>query len=469
MHECRTQNAECRNSVNKRFCILHFAFCIAAAILAGCSTIRSPPSLSTTIDRIAAEPPLDRAIWGILVTDDAGRALYSRNAHTLLVPASNRKLFSASSAIDCFPLDHRFSTELLLDGSNLVLRGGGDPSLGGRWAFERDKDFAPFIDALRSRGVTSVADIIADVSRFDRVTEPPSWKIGYMSGGDISPVDALAYNENVVGVFVESCAKPVVDTDPLFVPARVTGIVCGAGEPDVLSDATNSLTVEGTLSDRYQALTSVNDPPLYAAQALRDALRHGGIEVRGALRVERTHGFQTAEKLAEIDSPFFVQLLMVMLKNSQNLYAEMLFKGTADPPSSYERAEDLERAFLTADVGLDPSEFRFVDGSGLSPDDLVTPAAIVHLLRWMNEPARRGLFWSVLATPGEEGTLRRRLLPLADRLRAKTGTLRGVNALSGILAGAHGRYRYFSILINHHTAESATRAIDDMVTAIADF
>ena len=82
---------------------------------------------------------------------------------------------------------------------------------------------------------------------------------------------------------------------------------------------------------------------------------------------------------------------------------------------------------------------------------------------------RRGLFWSVLATPGEEGTLRRRLLPLADRLRAKTGTLRGVNALSGILAGAHGRYRYFSILINHHTAESATRAIDDMVTAIADF
>jgi len=56
-------------------------------------------------------------------------------------------------------------------------------------------------------------------------------------------------------------------------------------------------------------------------------------------------------------------------------------------------------------------------------------------------------------------------------LRGKTGTINGVNALSGILAGAHGGYRYFSIVINHHIAQSsaATRAIDSMVNAIANF
>jgi D-alanyl-D-alanine carboxypeptidase len=75
----------------------------------------------------------------------------------------------------------------------------------------------------------------------------------------------------------------------------------------------------------------------------------------------------------------------------------------------------------------------------------------------------------MLATPGEDGTLHRRLLPLAPRLRGKTGTLRGVNALSGIISGANGRYRYFSIIVNHHLAESAIAAIDEMVTAIADF
>ena len=101
----------------------------------------------------------------------------------------------------------------------------------------------------------------------------------------------------------------------------------------------------------------------------------------------------------------------------------------------------------------------------------MTPAAIVSLLRWMNAPARRGIFWSILATPGEEGTLRRRLVPLAARLRGKTGTINGVNALSGILAGTHGGYRYFSVVLNHHIADSpiATRAIDAIVNAIADF
>ena len=146
----------------------------------------------------------------------------------------------------------------------------------------------------------------------------------------------------------------------------------------------------------------------------------------------------------------------------------MLFKATA---GTYAGAEAFERAFLTDQVHLEGSEFRFVDGSGLAPDDLVTPSAIVTLLRWMNVPTRRGVYWSILATPGEEGTLRRRLLPLAARLRGKTGTIAGVNALSGIIAGAHGGFRYFSIVINHHIAESptATRAIDAMVNAIADF
>src|SRR5581483_2397877 len=157
-----------------------------------------------------------------------------------------------------------------------------------------------------------------------------------------------------------------------------------------------------------------------------------------------------------------------MLKNSQNLYAEMLFKSTA---GTYAGAEDIERQFLTHAVGIDGTEFRFVDGSGLPARDFVTPASLVALLRWMNQPWRRGAFWSLLATPGEEGTLRTRLLPLASRLRGKTGSISGVNALSGILAGKHGRYRYFAIVINHHTARSseAIRAIDEIVNAIADF
>src|SRR5258708_32129736 len=111
-----------------------------------------------------------------------------------------------------------------------------------------------------------------------------------------------------------------------------------------------------------------------------------------------------------------------------------------------------EREFLTSEAGIESREFRFVDGWGLAPEDRVTPAAMVKLLRWMNEPARRGMWWALLATPGEEGTLRKRLIDLGLRLRGKTGSIAGVNALSCIIAGTHGGYRYISVILNHHTA-----------------
>ena len=114
-------------------------------------------------------------------------------------------------------------------------------------------------------------------------------------------------------------------------------------------------------------------------------------------------------------------------------------------------------------------EFRFVDGCGLAVDDFVTPAAIVKLLRWMNAPSRRGALWDLYSTPGQEGTLRTRLTELAPRVRAKTGTLGGVNALSGIIAMPDGSFRYFAIVANHHTASSAAAnaAIDAIVRAAA--
>ena len=133
-------------------------------------------------------------------------------------------------------------------------------------------------------------------------------------------------------------------------------------------------------------------------------------------------------------------MIAYLLKVSQNLYAETLYKRISvdAKPASYDVSRDLEARFLTTDVGIDASEFRFVDGCGLSPDDLVTPAAVVKLLRWMNAPERRATWWTVLARPGEEGTLVHRLLPLADRMRGKTGTVAGVNSLAGIIAGRNG-------------------------------
>jgi D-alanyl-D-alanine carboxypeptidase/D-alanyl-D-alanine-endopeptidase (penicillin-binding protein 4) len=388
----------------------------ALLFLTACAT--APRNeLGATIDRITATPPLQHAIWGILVEDDAGSALYERNAHTLLMPASNRKLFASATIANCLGFDGRLTTEVFRDGDDVVLRGDGDPSLGS-WRYERDTDFDLLAADLRARGITQVRDVIADVSLFDRNIIPGSWKYGNIGSDYSAPVDAIAW-----------------------------------GESEIANDR------------------AVADPGLHAAEQLRARLIMAGIAVSGIARVS-TERRAWGERVAALQSPFVAHLLTTVLKNSHNLYAEMLLKRTATArPATYASALQVDRDFLEKEVGLVRDEFKFVDASGLAPDDLVTPSSTVRILRWMNDPARRGMWWSILAQPANEGTLRRRLAKLEHRMRGKTGTINGVAALSGIIRGERGGHRYFAVVVNHHATDGddVVKAIDAVVTEIAKF
>ena len=393
-------------------------FTFTFLLFTGCTTTQPQPQAPNAIDTLIAQPPFDHAFWSILIEEDDGRVVYARNADKLTIPASNRKLFASATIANCLGLDTQLHTEIWRDGEDLVIRGDGDPSLGS-WRYERDTDFDRVAQTLRERGVTQVRDVIADVSLFDRVTIPGSWKHGNLGADYAAPVDAISWGENEVPVN-----------------------------------------------------RSVPDPGLHAANTLRDALFMRGITVTGTTRVNtepRTWG----ERLLSLPSPFVRQLLQTVLKNSHNLYTEMLLKrsgasSTANA-ATYDAAFALERAFLTTEASIPGDHFRFVDGSGLSPDDLVTPEATIRILRWMNEPTRRPYWWAVLATPNQEGTLRRRLIPLEHRLRGKTGTINGVAALSGILEMSDGRHRYFAVVVNHHPGDGdgAVRIIDAVVESIA--
>ena len=385
------------------FCFLFAAFCFSA----------TAQTLSNKIDVVLNTQPFQRAIWGIDIENDDGTIVYQHNANLLMVPASNRKLFAMATAADCLGFDEQFSTELWMDGDDVILRGDGDPSFGS-WRHE-SPGFAPFIAALQRRGIKSVRDVVVDVSRFDRVTIPYNWKVGNLIYDYAAPVDAIAYDENAIG------------------------------------DA------------------SVPDPALFAGVRFRDALRDAGILTIGTVRTV-TEPRSWDVRLASVQSPFVLQLMMTALRNSHNLYAEMLYKR-ATLHGKYDEAEAEEAALLRDEAGIADGEFRFVDGSGLAPDDLATPAAVIKILRWMNQPARRAMWWNLLAKPGEEGTLHYRLTEYADRVRAKTGTVNGVNSISGIIAGGNGRYRYFSIIVNHHLGSSgdAHELLDEIVRAVADF
>src|SRR5213075_2980250 len=119
------------------------------------------------------------------------------NGHRLEMPASNRKLFSAATDANCLGLMTQLSTELWREGDDIIVKGDGDPSFAS--TRHESPGFAPFVAALQTRGVTHVRHIIMDVSRFDRVTIPQSWEVGDLTSSDAPPVDAIAYNENVIG------------------------------------------------------------------------------------------------------------------------------------------------------------------------------------------------------------------------------------------------------------------------------
>ena len=387
---------------------------LLSILFAACATTAppSPPTLAASIDAAIHRPPFQHAFWSILVEEEDGRVLYARNADKLTIPASNRKLFTSATVVDCLGIDRQLVTEIWSDGDDLILRGDGDPSLGS-WRYERSGDFEALAETLRARGITRVRDVIADVSLFDRDTIPGGWKHGNLGSDYAAPVDALAWGENEIA------------------------------------------------DDR-----AVPDPGLHAATTLRDALALAGIEITGIPRVN-TEPHTWSERVATIPSPFIGQLLGTVLKNSHNLYAEMLLKRTTN--GTYDGAFQTERAFLTR-LGIDGESFRFVDGSGLAPDDLITPETTIRILRWMNDPSRRAFWWATLAQPNNEGTLRRRLPSLEQRFRGKTGTINGVAALSGILQMPDGHVRYFAAVVNHHggDGDGAVKIIDEIVERIAE-
>ena len=352
-------------------------------------------------------PPFDRALWAILVEDDDGTALYELNADKLMIPASNRKLFAAATIATCLGPTAQLHTDVFRDGEDLIVKGDGDPSLGS-WRYFREGDFDRLAEMLRASGVTTIRDLVVDVSAFDRVLFPGGWKLGNIGSDYSAPVDAITWGENEIA------------------------------------------------NDR-----AVEDPALHAGTVLREALDLRGIAVAN-VRVN-TEPRTWSGKIASIPSPFIAHLLQAVLENSQNLYTEMLLKRSSG--GTYDASFALERALLVNEVRVPRDSFRFVDGSGLAPDNLVTARASVRLLRWMNDPARRAFWWPLLAQPNHEGTLRRRLVTLEERMRGKTGTINGVNALSGIIAMPDGRFRYFSIMVNHHIGDGgeAVRIIDEIV------
>jgi D-alanyl-D-alanine carboxypeptidase/D-alanyl-D-alanine-endopeptidase (penicillin-binding protein 4) len=175
--------------------------------------------------------------------------------------------------------------------------------------------------------------------------------------------------------------------------------------------------------------------------------------------------------LARYTSAPFLEDLRITDKVSQNLHAELALRAVARARrniGSFEAGREEMRAFLS-EAGVEAGAYNLVDGSGLSRLDLVTPAAVVALLRYMYHSAARENWISLLPVGGQDGTLGTRFTsgPAAGRIHAKTGSLSHVSALSGYAERPGGRWVAFSVLVNNYNGPANDiRAVMDRICAL---
>ncbi|MGW1167585.1 D-alanyl-D-alanine carboxypeptidase/D-alanyl-D-alanine endopeptidase [Streptomyces sp. NPDC002550] len=353
----------------------------------------------------------------------SGKRLYGTDAGKALTPASTTKIATAVAALSALGPDHRFTTRAALepDTGELVLVGGGDPTLtargkaAGGWADLRELAVNT-AEALHKRGIRKVT---------------LSYDTTLYSGPALHPIGV---NDNL---------------------APVSALIADEGRTDGSSSG---------------PAPRVSDPAKDAAGKFAGFLKDAGITTTSPGPSKASTRAQT---LATVSSPPLSDVVERMLTNSDNDIAEALARQTAltsGEPGSFDGGAKAISARLTK-LGLPMSGASFHDGSGLDRDDRLTADLLTALLVTAGDPGRPGLRPVLTGLPvaGFTGTLADRYTDsAAGVVRAKTGTLTGVNTLAGTVVDADGRLLAFAFMASGTTDPvEAESALDKTATALA--
>jgi D-alanyl-D-alanine carboxypeptidase/D-alanyl-D-alanine-endopeptidase (penicillin-binding protein 4) len=382
------------------------------------------------------------------------------------------------------------------------------------------QDINDLVAQLVAKGIKQIhGDIVGDDTLFPWEPYPQDWSIDDAVWGYGAPVSALTISDNELRLEIApgaAAGQPATVTleqaAPYYTVQNQTQTVAPKAQA-------TGVQVERTIGSRVLRLygtialtdetdvehVAIEDPAEYAAMTLRASLIEHGIMVAGRARTHHripidgtgflralhlpldaelttTTGSAAAGScvmpmgpnpvLARHESAPLSQDLLFTNKVSQNLHAELLLhrSGRRVHPcdgSTVEGARTV-RAFLI-NAGIDPKDFIFFDGSGLSGHDLTTPRASARLLSFATTQPWFAAWRASLPIGGEDGSLTDRFpgVPLKDHVFAKTGTLSEARALSGYLDAASGRTVIFSIMVGNHLPGSADRdAMDKIVGAI---
>ena len=427
--------------------------------------------------------------WGVDVRSLGPRQrVFELNAGKLMMPASNMKIVTVATSADALGWESRVTTTLEAVGpieggvlrGDLIVRGAGDPTINARNA-RASTVFDEWAAALKAAGIREITGrIVGDDQAFDDEGLGSGWAWDYLQYAYAAPSGALQYNEDAADLTIDPGAAP---GDPVVVAlAAGAGLTVlnrakttDAGTPEAITYRRHLdrpvLEIAGSLpagSVRLTRSVSVVNPTVFFAHSLKDALISRGIAVPGeavdlddvAASMGST-GSGARQVLATTPSPPLREIATVLMKVSQNLYAETLLKTLGSARHGLGTFEGGRRAVnaTLAAWGIPEDGHVIADGSGLSRYNYVSAGMLATILEHVYDDQRlRSDFMATLPIAGRDGTLASRMkrTRAEGNALAKTGAIANVRAVSGYVRTRDGETLVFSILANDFVIPAAT-------------
>ena len=451
-------------------------------LLGGPDLIR-PGQAVRQIETLMAEPAFGEGFWGVAVyAPMRGKFLLLHHSRRALRPASNMKILTTLMAFDELGVDYRFNTAFnrtgpvadgVLDG-DLVVRGRGDPSISGHYTFGAVSTaslLAEVTTSIRAAGIRHInGDLVAVTGFFDSRSLSESWEWFDVGTSYGTPVRALALNDGRLEIDLNTDAVGALSVvvSPETVPgfqltSRLTHLWAPA-RMDIRQEwGTNRFILEGNLPpcSNRQVVRSVWDPTEQFLVTFRQALERDGIELAGQLRQVATLDDPNEEFVHSRVSANLSDLAPVLMKYSQNHYADLFLRTIAAElagEGSFEAGAALADRFLRRISGDGSMSLGLSmrDGSGLSPQNYMTPAQIAALLRYGLRQTYRRAWLATFPVMGLDGTLKQRGGDLTrGRVWAKTGYIYRSRCLSGYLETLSGEPLIFSMMVNNYACSTA--------------
>jgi D-alanyl-D-alanine carboxypeptidase/D-alanyl-D-alanine-endopeptidase (penicillin-binding protein 4) len=386
-------------------------------------------------------------VGAVIADASTGRVLAESDGTALFTPASTAKLVTATVALAVLGPDKRFTTRVVSDNGGIVLVGGGDPTLAAdpppKSNYPQPATLAELAaetaQQLKQEHRTSVT-LRYDTSMYTGPAMASGWLDNYITNGDVTPITSLEVDQ---------------------------GRLTTSGQPEDADDP-----------DNFAARTT--NPVGMAVQAFTQLLKRDDITVTGT--PASTTATASAQELASVSSPPLSEIVEWMLLESNNVIAENLARQVAiaeGEPASFLGAAAAEETELKR-LGID-SGIHLVDGSGLSPDDGITPITLVNVLKLATATTGHGRLRAVitgLPVAGFAGTLSQGQSVFGGIngnalgvVRAKTGNLDTVASLAGLADAKDGHLLIFAFMADKVPAagmlQAAANAIDTAAAALA--